>query len=436
MKGVLSCKKLAQLVRCSVEAIKTPSIKTRPLEPADCLMSACAVFSLKYRSLLQFDHDSREKIISHNLSSVYGIKDIPSDTRMTERLDEVSVASLRKAYKRLFSQCQRSKHLELLRYCDNRYLLPLDASGYFYSKEVHGENCCEKNHRDGSKSHHHQMLSGALVHPDRKVVLAFAPEPIMKSDGARKNDCEHRLAERLLADLEREHPHLPLIITGDGLCCDGPFIKRLKQGGHRFILVAKESNHKALFEEFPSLPQSSYQQIMNHVEHEFNWINGLSLNDSHLDCSVNALEHWELLPNGKQQHWVWVRDLTLNERNVDTIMRGGRARHKIENETFNTLKNQGYQFEHNFGHGNKNLSSVFAYLMMLAFLLINYSSLAVKRFKKHWCRCCRKSDCGEISAAYLRSVLSAVWRICGALWPMAIKGLLWCQIPLNGQTLH
>ena len=41
----------------------------------------------------------------------------------------------------------------------------------------------------------------------------------------------------------------------------------------------------------------------------------------------------------------------------------------IENETFNTLKNQGYHFEHNFGHGNKNLSVVFAMLMMLAFLV-------------------------------------------------------------------
>ena len=32
----------------------------------------------------------------------------------------------------------------------------------------------------------------------------------------------------------------------------------------------------------------------------------------------------------------------------------------VENETFNTLKNQGYQLEHNFGHGTKNLSTVFA----------------------------------------------------------------------------
>jgi hypothetical protein len=50
------------------------------------------------------------------------------------------------------------------------------------------------------------------------------------------------------------------------------------------------------------------------------------------------------------------------------IMRAGRSRRKIENETFNTLKNQSYHFEHNYGHGQENLSYVFAHLMLLAFL--------------------------------------------------------------------
>jgi hypothetical protein len=39
-------------------------------------------------------------------------------------------------------------------------------------------------------------------------------------------------------------------------------------------------------------------------------------------------------------------------------MSGGRARWKIENETFNTLKNQGYQFEHNFGVRHEVLQGV------------------------------------------------------------------------------
>ena len=62
-------------------------------------------------------------------------------------------------------------------------------------------------------------------------------------------------------------------------------------------------------------------------------------------------------------------------------MRAGRARWKIENETFNTLKNQGYQFEHNFGHGKKHLSVVFALLMMLAFLVDQVQQAACPLFQ-------------------------------------------------------
>jgi hypothetical protein len=87
------------------------------------------------------------------------------------------------------------------------------------------------------------------------------------------------------------------------------------------------------------------------------------LNESNPNQVVNFVEYWEVKP-GKTQPFSWVTDFTVTVANVfgtapcGQIMRGGRARWKVENETFNTLKNQGYHFEHNFGHGAKNLSVV------------------------------------------------------------------------------
>ena len=77
-------------------------------------------------------------------------------------------------------------------------------------------------------------------------------------------------------------------------------------------------------------------------------------------------------------------DLELTTATVFTIMRGGRARWKIENETFNTLKNQGYHFEHNFGHGEKHLSVVFVLLMMLAFLVDQVQQKCNPLFQAAW----------------------------------------------------
>ena len=107
------------------------------------------------------------------------------------------------------------------------------------------------------------------------------------------------------------------------------------------------------------------------------------LNESNQDQLVNFLEYWETTPK-KTLHFSWVTSLKVTEENVFEIMRGGRARWRIENETFNTLKNQGYHFEHNFGHGFKNLSVVFAMLMMLAFLVDQVQQIASRLFNAAW----------------------------------------------------
>ena len=62
-------------------------------------------------------------------------------------------------------------------------------------------------------------------------------------------------------------------------------------------------------------------------------------------------------------------DIEITESNLMELMRVRRSRWKIENETFNTLKNQGYGLEHNYDHGHKHLSTVLMRLMMLAFLI-------------------------------------------------------------------
>jgi hypothetical protein len=43
-----------------------------------------------------------------------------------------------------------------------------------------------------------------------------------------------------------------------------------------------------------------------------------------------------------------------------------------DNETFNTLKNQGYHIEHNYGHGEKNLSMMF-FMLNFKFTRLFYS---------------------------------------------------------------
>ena len=63
----------------------------------------------------------------------------------------------------------------------------------------------------------------------------------------------------------------------------------------------------------------------------------------------------------------WVTSLPVSKDNVAEIVACGRARWKIENESFNVMKNHGYELEHNFGHGQKFLAMMLAALNLLAF---------------------------------------------------------------------
>jgi len=228
------------------------------------------------------------------------------------------------------------------------------------------------------------MLNAAIVHPDIKEVIPFAPELIIKQDKESKNDSERNASNRFLKKLRKAHPHLSLIVTEDGLSSNAPHIHELETHKMHYILGAKKGDHAFLFDYVESAVKdgltTEIQYENDDVVHQFRFINQIPLNESDQDLLVNFVEYWETAPK-RTMHLSWITDLHVTKGNVSEIMRGGRARWRIENETFNTLKNQGYHFEHNFGHGKNNLSVVFAMLMMLAFQVDQTQQISCQLFQ-------------------------------------------------------
>jgi hypothetical protein len=307
---------------------------------------------------------------------------------MRTRLDEVTPKQISPLFKDVFRQLQRGKALEQYVYMNGCYLLSLDGTGYFSSDKIHCESCLEKRHKKTGKiSYSHHMLGAAIVHPDVKEVIPLAPEPIIKQDGQEKNDCERNASKRFFKQLRQDHPHLKLIIIEDALSSNAPHIRDLQRHKFHWILGVKKGDHPFLFQYVDDAHKNGkvteFEFELNGTIHRFRFLNHVPLNASNQDLLVNFVEYWEIKPN-KTQHFSWVTGFIIRKDNVYNIMRGGRARWKIENETFNTIKNQGYHFEHNYGHGKKNLSVVFAYLMMLAFLVDQSQQLACGLFQAVW----------------------------------------------------
>src|SRR5438132_3551967 len=352
----LSADALFRLVQNGFDAIPDYRLADTEIALTDALMSAFAVFSLKSPSLLAFDKERAEG----NLETIYGIERVPCDTHMREILDPVSPEWLRPVFKSVFRQLQRGKALEPMAFLEGHYLLALDGTGYFSSTQIHCASCLHKVHRNGSITYYHQMLGAAILHPDCHTVIPLMPEPIVKQDGTEKNDCERNAAKRFIAKLRQDHPHLPFIITEDALSSNAPHIETLHDYGCHYILGVKEGDHAYLFTQVQAAEEAGRVTYYDRhdraaeVVHAFRFVNDMPLNGSRGDVRVNFIEYWERGPE-QVQHFSWVTDLRVSKRNVYKLMRGGRARWKIENETFNTLKNQGYHFEHNYGHGEQNL---------------------------------------------------------------------------------
>lgn len=354
---------------------------TASISFADVLMSGLAVFGLKFPSLLQYDQN--RKTLDDNLRSLYHINRPPSDTYLRERLDELDPMFVRPAFKKIFAELQRGKCLEEFEFLEESYLLSLDGTGEFSSSKVCCQQCCKKEYKDGSITYYHQMLGACIVHPDQSNVIPLCPEAIQNRDGLAKNDCERNATKRFIENFKREHPHLKVIILGDGIASNAPYIRLLEEHKMKYLLGAKPGDHQFLFDTVDASEEAQYHEILdeNGFFHQFRYLNGNALNKSNPDVHVNFLEYMQTDPKGKETVFSWVTNIQITQTNVFALMKGGRARWKIENETFNTLKNLGYNFEHNYGHGQKYLSTILCLLMLLAFLIDQVQGIACNLFQ-------------------------------------------------------
>ena len=363
---------------------RNPSI---PLE--DALTAGFAIFHLKYPSLLKFE-EAAFGSNAHNIRRVYSIKNVPSDTRMREVLDPVDPDELRGAFRSIFNLLFSGKVFDRFKFIQDYHLISIDGSGIFNSKSVSCKNCIVKNHRNGETSYSHYLQTAALVHPDQKTVFPFAPEGTYKTK-ANKNDCEINAHRRLLAKIKNDHPRMKAIVLADSLHTTEKTIDLLEVLDYRYILNVKKSSHEWLFRyveghsrylpETAGTLETSFEigdKVKKTVRRKYRWVNNVAhIKDEDKQKKVNFFELEETTswiskkygPKEKTSKFSWVTDFEVNQLNIEKLARAGRCRWKIENETFNTLKNQGYELEHNFGHGDDNLCNVFAALMMLAFLV-------------------------------------------------------------------
>ncbi len=340
---------------------------------SDACKAGFAGYSLKASSLLDFRPKAPAE--EANLMQCFDINKIPSDSGLKKLLDRVDSSRLRGVFDRVYDYLNDHGVIDRYRFFADHLTVSIDGVHHYASKKISCPACLEKHHRDGSVTYSHSLLSAALVHPDRSEVFVLDNEPIVQQDGAVKNDCERNAAKRLFASLATTLGSQPVTYALDALYGCAPIIELITQTSPlwRYVINAKPGSHKHLMDQFNernNAGQVHWRKLRRKDgSYQIAYTTDLELNASNKGVKTNMVVLHYKAKNGKETTFSWITNLEVNGDTVMQITQIGRSRWKIENEVFNTLKNQQYNFSHNFGHGQEHLATNFAYLMMLAFTI-------------------------------------------------------------------
>jgi hypothetical protein len=346
---------------------------------ADIGLSAFSVFFMGSPSFLAHQRALAEGHGRSNCQTLFGMTAIPTDAYIRQMLD----GARPEAFDPLFFKTIATEGvLDPFRRLGGRVLIALDGTECFCSRKIHCPRCSTRKRSDGGTEYFHSFLGASIVAPGHQQVLPLPPEFIAPQDGAEKQDCERNAAKRWLARHGPAVAHLRPVFLGDDLFAWQPNAAAVQHVGGNFVFTCKPASHQTITEYLTGAELEEHRQSVvtrgKRTTTIHRWLSAVPMRATDDALIVNWFSIEILNGKGKRTYYnSFVTDLPVTAATVAELAACGRARWKIENETFNVLKTNGYNLEHNFGHGKETLASVLVILNLLAFAFHTTARLAV-----------------------------------------------------------
>ncbi len=348
---------------------------------ADIGMAAFSAFFMQSPSFLAHQQRLRDGHGRSNCETLFGMSRIPSDNHIRAMLDPAEPALLHPVFGAVLAALIQSGGIGGFRQSDGHVLIALDGTETFASYKLHCPNCSHRLRSNGKTEYFHSFLGATMVSPGHNHVVPLEPEFVAPQDGAEKQDCENRAAHRWLAAHGAKYAPLKPIYLGDDLFSHQPMCEAVLAAGGHFLFVCKPATHTLIQEYITGVRlEKATERVKDGrtwTTRRYRWMTGVPLRDGKDALAVNWLEIEIVDAAGAATYRnSFVTDLPVNRKTVASLATGGRARWKIENGSFNVLKTQGYNLEHNFGHGKQNLAAMLVALNLLAFAFHTVCDLA------------------------------------------------------------
>jgi hypothetical protein len=349
---------------------------------ADIGLSAFSIFFMQSPSFLAHQRVLAAGHGRSNCQTLLGMSAIPCDNHIRQMLDGNSPAAFDGLFIEAVDALGAADGLSRFHRLDKRLLIALDGSEHFCSRKIGCPHCLHRARSDGGTEYYHSFLGASIVAPGHAQVLPLPPEFITLQDGAEKQDCERNAAKRWLAKHGTSVARFRPVYLGDDLFACQPIIQAIGETGGNFILTCKPGSHQTITEYLAGGDLQEHRQTTvkrgKRSTHIYRWLNAVPLRATDDALMVNWFSYEIRNAQEKRTYYnAFVTDLDVAAETVAELAECGRARWKIENETFNVLKTGGYNLEHNFGHGKLTLASMLVALNLLAFAFHTTANLAV-----------------------------------------------------------
>lgn len=391
MAGELSFDRLRSILVAAVSRL--PDYRTRPnriYEVSDAALGAFAVFFTQSASFLAYQRDMQRAHGHNNAQSLFGIEQVPSDPQIRNLLDPIAPEHFADPFWRVFEQLREGDDLRAYQGHLGQWLCALDGTEYFSSQKIHCGQCTVRVSNERTY-YSHTLVAPLIVAPDESHVIALEPEFVQPQDGAEKQDCELRAAERWLRRNARHFAPGSVTLLGDDLYCHQPFCELVVTTGWHFAFTCKPTSHAALYQEVELLTaaggvaeQSERHVVGGHPQvWRYRYATHLPLRADPHPMYVNWCEVTITSPTDELlYHNAWATDHPLTAATLHAFVGAARTRWKSENENNNVLKHYGYHLEHNFGHGKCYLAQNLVMLNLLAFLFHTVLALCDEQYQR------------------------------------------------------
>jgi Transposase DDE domain len=358
----------------------------------DVVLAAFSVFFMQCESFLENQRQMQSRSGQDNAQTLFGLERLPAVPQIRNVLDGIAAQWLFGVFGSVYQALIRGGYLKAYEVLDGHLLVTLDGTEYFRSAQVQCSQCSHRTHGNGQVSYSHSAILPVIVAPGQSEVISLAPEFITPQDGHEKQDCEVAAAKRWMSSQAPILTESPVILLGDDLYSHQPMIEACTEANLDFIFTCLPDSHPTLYEGLAILERLGqvhhrsieHKHLRSHQVYRYRYAHQLPLRDTEPTLFVNWCELTLVRVSDQKvlYHNAWITLLPLTEANVPEVAASARCRWKTENENHNVLKTKGYHLEHNFGHGQQQLSATLLTLNLLAFLFHTVLQLVDQTYQR------------------------------------------------------